>query len=54
MENDQLKKDLKKMADGQALHQVPDTKKVAGEALKRIEELEGKPRVKKDQFISNR
>lgn len=48
-----LKQDLKAIADGTALHQVADPKRVAKEALERIEELEKKPAVKKDTLITN-
>lgn len=52
--DDKLKKDLRAIADGQGAHQVPDQKQTAKEALQRIEDLEKKPKVVKDKFISNR
>lgn len=52
--SDQLKQDLKAIADGQGLHQVADPKQVAKDALKRIEDLEAdKPEVKKDTLVTN-
>lgn len=50
--SDKLKQDLKAIADGQAVNQVPDLKQVAKDALKRIEDLEQKPKAK-STFIQN-
>jgi hypothetical protein len=53
MTPEEIKKDLRAIADGQGLHQVADPKRTAEEALKRIEELEQKPLVKKDTLVTN-
>jgi hypothetical protein len=53
--SDQLKKDLKAIADGRGGRSTDaaDPKAVAKRALDRIEQLEKKPEVKKDTLVTN-